>query len=64
MVIWNSFPDKSIVKSEQKQALSRQAICYKLEKRRADFFEDYAICFNLVHLCPSILCFFYIFQQF
>ena len=36
-----------------------QAIYCKLEKRRADFFQDYpnAIRFNLVHLCPSMLFF-------
>ena len=36
-----------------------QAICHKLEKRRADFFQDYpnGIRFDLVHLCPYMLLF-------
>ena len=36
-----------------------QAICHKLEKRRADCFQHYpvAICLHLVHLCPPMLLF-------
>ena len=60
MVIWNSFTDKIIVTSQTwfwAKTTFIQAICHKLEKRRADFFKDYpnAIRFNLIHLWPSIL---------
>ena len=38
-----------------------EAICHKFEKHGVDFFQDYpnVIRFNLVHLCPSTLLFFF-----
>ena len=67
--MWNSFTDKIIVTSETRWFWAEKtfikAICHKLEKRRADFFQDYpnAIRFDLVLLC-SLLYFFCVVQHF
>ena len=40
--------------SEKKKTTFIQAICHKLEKHRADLFQDYP---NAIHLSPSMLLF-------
>ena len=72
--MWISFTDKIIVISQTRWFWSKtafiQAICYKHEKRRAKFFQDYpnTICFNLgtVHSCFSFMLFYfsYVVQKF
>ena len=53
----NSFTDKSLVYHIHDDSEGKK----KLEKRWGDFFQDYrnAIRFNLVHLCPSMLLFYF-----
>ena len=38
----------------EKKTTFIQVICHKLEKRRADLFQDYP---NAIHFCPSMLLF-------
>ena len=56
--MWNSLSDKIIVTSHTWWFWAK-ATCHKLDRRRADFFQDYPneIRLNLVHLCPSMLLF-------
>ena len=64
MVMWNSFTDKIIVTSQNKNNSEKKTtfnlvICHNFERRRAYFSQDYpnVIRVNLVHLCPFILLF-------
>ena len=64
MVMWNSFTDKIIVTSQNKNDSEKkttfiQVICHNFEKRWAGFFQDYpnVIRVNLVHFCPFMFLF-------